>query len=103
MFKLEPNPTFWATVEIPMPGETEPGSIRFCFRHKSRAAMKDFYQSGAGKEDQQYLGEIIEDWDGVETPYSLEALGRLLDNYPSAGRAILAAYGRELVEGSRKN
>lgn len=108
MFVLQPKPTFKADVTIPSPdGE---GKIKFEFKHKGRKALAEFLQSLAAKEgenegrsDADALSEIVADWSGVDTKFSLEALEQLLDAYPTAAKAIFDAYLPAMMEGRVKN
>ncbi len=101
-FKLNPEPTFRASVPIPVPGG---GSMALDleFRHKTRAALHAWYDSFEGRDgdaaraEAECLHEVVAGWHNCEAIYSLEALTTLLENYPQAGGAILAAYTRELT------
>jgi len=106
MFKLNPNPTFKATITIPMP-DAEDGKITFEFKHKGRKALQAFVDSlnsaDKTRDDEDALGELIVGWSGVDEKYSPEALSILLDAYPSASRAIFEGYNAALIEGRTKN
>ena len=108
MFALQPNPTFKSEITIPVPGGGE-GKITFEFRHKSRPALKTFFDGFAevegqpAKEDIDALGEIVAGWEGVDGEYSREALAQLLDNYPRAAASILAGYSSAMFEAKEKN
>ena len=108
MFVLQPKPTFKAEVTIPTP--TGEGKIKIEFKHKGRKALTEFLQSLPGQEGQKEpredvdaLSEIIADWSGVDTKYSIEALEQLLDGYPTAAKAIFDAYLPALMDGRVKN
>ena len=109
MFKLCPAPTFTAAVPLSVAGVPEPLDLVVTFRHKSKAAL-DAWMSGAkGKADDVLLHEVIDSWagmqdgSGAEVPYSLTALGELLNNYPASHGELFRAYLRELTEAKRKN
>ena len=108
MFKLQPNPTFKADVTFAVPGGDE-GKIKLIFKHKGRKALAEFVKSlteeGSTRTDLDGLLEIIVGWDGVQEPFSKEALETLLDNYPSAAKAIYDVYFPAVSEGTaaRKN
>lgn len=106
MFALQPKPTFKAEVVIATPGGGE-GKIKFEFVHKGRKALKAFFASlGEGetaREDAEALLDLVAGWEGVDEKFSPEALGTLLDNYPSAAKAIFEAYNAGLFEGRAKN
>lgn len=102
-FKLQPNPTFRAPVDISVPGEAEPARIEIEFRHLGRKAVEAYFREAAGQPDVEGLAGIIVGWDGVDTPYSPEALGQLLDAYPASALEIVEAFRGELLEAKRKN
>lgn len=109
MFKLQPNPTFPATVQITVPGLPEPIDVQITFRHKNKAALRAWVADGAGKSAAALLHELIVSWTGMQdekgadVPYSLTALTDLLDGYWAAGDEITEAYLTELKESKAKN
>lgn len=103
MFKLQPNPTFRAKVPISVPGQEKPQPLEMEFRHMSREAMKDYFESLPGQSDAEALARIVVGWSGVDHAYSADALAVLLDNYPSAAASIFDTYRNELFEARRKN
>jgi len=104
MFQIQPNPTFDLKVTIPTPAGN--GEIKFTFKHKGRKALQDFLkdlQEGEEKsDDASLLLDIVSGWDGIDAKFSKEAFGTLLDNYPSAARAIMDAYVQTLIDGTAK-
>jgi hypothetical protein len=104
-FKLQPNPTFKASVTIPTPEGD--GKIVFVFKHKGRKALKEFFASlgegDAARPDSEALQDLLAGWEDFDAPYSPENLEVLLDNYPSAATAIFGAYHKALFEGKEKN
>lgn len=103
MFKLNPDPTFRASVAISVPGSDKPQTIAVDFKHLPKSALRDYFSGIEGKTDGEALGAIIAGWSGVDTDYSPEALDLLLDNYPTAAAELFDAYRRELLDASRKN
>ena len=103
MFKLEPNPTFWAKVMIPVPGD-EPIPVEMEFRHFSRKRLEEMREAESDKViGISYCEQIVIGWRDVEQEFSRDALERLLDNWHGAGLAIFVAYHRELQQGRQKN
>lgn len=104
-FVLTPKPTFRQEVIIPTP--TGEGKITFEFKHKGRKALKAFFESlGEGdtaRPDSEALLDLVSDWSGVDEKFTPENLDTLLDNYPSAAKAIFEAYNKGLFEGKAKN
>ena len=103
MFKLNPNPTFKARVEISTPGSATPASIEIEWKHLSRTGIKRFFEGLTDKTDAEALGQIIVGWSGIDAEYCPENLALLLDNYPAASVELFDAYRRELMEARRKN
>lgn len=101
MFKLKPDATFTATVMIPNGDAPLPLKLRF--KRKSKEGVAAWYGSAQTQDDLTTLGEIIDGWIDVDTPYSSEALAELLANYTGASMAILGGYLRALSEAERKN
>ena len=108
MFTLQPKPTFKAEVLIHGPGGGD-AKLKLEFAHLGKKALKEFYDSmkveeGAEpRDDLDAISEIVVGWDGVDTPFSKDALAKLLDNYPSAAFSILEAYSGAVFEAKRKN
>lgn len=101
MFKLKPDATFIATVQIPNGDAPLPLKLRF--RRKRKDEVAAWIESAAGRADADTLGEIVDGWIEVDTAYSAEALAELLTNYSGAGMAIFSGYLRALSEAERKN
>jgi hypothetical protein len=105
MFVLNPKPTFKHAVTIPTP--VGDATLTLEFKHKGRKALDAFIESLKSDDAQRPVYEIIPEivvgWEGIDTPFSAEALDALLDNYPTASNAIFNAYASALVEGVQKN
>ena len=108
-FKLVPNPTFTAPVNLTVPGQESPAQIELEFRHKTPDALKAWFEDGKAKTTAEALGEVVSGWSGVldekDKPlaYSSELLAALLQNYPASGTEILTAYVNRLTESRAKN
>lgn len=102
MFKLQPNPTFKATADIPAPGGTTERLV-VIYRAKGRKAFNEFVESLKGREDIDGLGEIIAGWEGAEAEFSTDALAQVLDAYPLAAKALYATYFAALFLEAEKN
>lgn len=108
MLKLVPNPSFRLEVAIPQPSGSV-AKIKVDFRHKGRTDLEEWLKSTTDDEgtvirkDHEALVEVIEGWAGVDEKYSPENLEKLLDAYPSAGKALINAYLPALLEGKVKN
>ncbi len=114
MFKLNPSPTFSASVSLSVPGGTV-AELPVVFKHKGRKALAEWVKRPAaaaaeGRElsDAEYLAEVIEDAtvfndEGVAVPFSVDVLAQVLDAYPAAGGELFAAYMAALTEAKAKN
>lgn len=103
MFKINPKPVFRATVPLSVPGSDKPAAISVDFKHLGKSALRDYFAGLEGKSDAEALGEIVTGWEGVDAPFSADALGQLLDNYPAAAGELFEAFRRELLEARAKN
>lgn len=103
-FKLTPNPTFWAKVDIPVPGG-EPQALEIEFRHKRKTwGLGLVERIRAGEiSGLDAVREIIVDWRGAEREFSDAELVELDENFIGAIDAILFAYPEALRGARRKN
>lgn len=113
-FKLIPNPTFTAVVEIPRAGEEAPGLLSFTFHHYGLVE----YQKWLG-EHQRELESLASDVDGLplmvkgiqhiakgwalDDEFNAENITALLTNYGRAYASITATYFAELMGIRAKN
>jgi len=109
MFQLDPAPTFDAVVAISTPGKADGMPLTVTYRHKRKTAIANWIATARGRTDAEILGEVIEGWSGMhnakgdDVPYSADALGTLLENFPAAKDDLFQTYLRELTEAKRKN
>lgn len=105
MLKLTPDPTFKLPVEITVPGAEKPAIVTVEYRHKDRTALADFVERYRDKKisDEDALDEVIVAWDGVDAPYSRDALKKLALNYPAAPLELMESYAKASTESRRKN
>lgn len=104
MFKLNPSPTFEATVMIPQPGGDPVGLDLVChhMRRSEFMALTEAIRSGEVSELHALL-RLVCGWKNVDAEFSDENLAALMDNYPAAALAIPQAYGLALMRGRTKN
>ena len=95
------NPTFPATVTIPVAGG-DPVDIGFVFKHRTKTQVGEFTTSRKEKTDVESVLEMVEGWDFAE-PFTPEAVEIMLENYYGAAEAIYRTYLRELVQAKTKN
>lgn len=103
MFKLQPNPTFFAKVGIPIAGQEKLEIIDVEYKYLTRTALKSYFEGLKGKTDAQALGEIVIGWRIPDVEFSASALETLIDNYPAAAEAFFESFKAELMEAKRKN
>lgn len=101
-FRLQPSPTFWATVEIPVPGG-EPMPLEVEFRHKRREEAMRFADALSTRAPLESLREVVAGWKGADVEFSDSALVELDANYLGAAERILLVYLEELRGARRKN
>lgn len=103
-FKLQANPTFKATVNIPVPGE-KAEAVSFTFRHKTRAQFDALIASLASGEAHidAVVKDVVVEWTHPGVDYSEAALVECLDMFPGSALAIFTAFRESLMEARRKN
>lgn len=100
MFKLQPNPTFWAKVPLTVPGQAAPAMVDFEFNYLAEEERKALFENRTAKE---VALEVVANWKGVDEPFSPDNLEKLYSNYARAIIDVLETYNRELLESRRKN
>ena len=109
MFRINPAPTFDASVRLTVPGQDAPAVLQLTFAHMGRKAAADWIERAKGRSDADVIGEVVRDWKDVQddagapVPYSREALAALLDAHPAAGMELFDAYLAALSESRAKN
>lgn len=99
--KLKANPTFTASVGIPIPGG-EPAPVVFTFRHRTKAEHEKFVTESKTLPEVDYVLAVAEGWD-LEDAFTRENVELLLENYHRAGAAIAIAYTKELLSAKLGN
>lgn len=106
MFTIDPNPTFVLPVPLPVPGGA-PVLVRFRFRHMDNDAYWAMLTESREKKESaaDFLARFVDGWEGenINAPFSLEALAKLVTNYPKSAKAIFAAFEAELIGALEKN
>jgi hypothetical protein len=105
--KLKADPTFQATVKIPVPGAKEPGEIVLTFKHRTRDEHTAFIEecraegssvsSGAG-----YVLAVAVGWD-LEEPFTRENVETFLQHHHRAETAIAITYTHQLLMAASGN
>lgn len=120
-FSLNPNPTFPATVLIPLPGaDSQP--LQFTFKHMGRLQFAEFIKSldAARVSDVEvqtlesvsaevglnadvgFIMEVVGGW-ALQDEFNEANLRILLDSYYGASRAILSTFIEALTVAKAKN
>ncbi len=100
MIKIKPEiSTFKAPVKVtPFGGEAETITIEFTYMPISKA-MELTKEKTVG----EVLAEIVKGWEGVDAPFTPEALADLLDHNPAIGMELFQGYFAALAETRAKN
>lgn len=102
LFKIDPDPTFWAPVEFNVAGG-KVAKIQVEFVYKDRDAYLDFIKSFEGKRDDELLPLVIVSWKGPDAAATPESIARLFRNYPAASRAFFETWRDQLFGAPAKN
>lgn len=99
MFKLDPSPTFKATVKIPAPGG-ESQDLVCLFKHRTRDDLQALVtKANAGDlSDLDATMEFLAGWEGADAEFSREAVEKLLQGYHGSARALYLKYLEELTQ-----
>lgn len=100
VLKLKANPTFLATVAIPLPDGEGTHEIGVTFKHKNKAALEEFItgESARSRSDVDSVLEIVESWTGLDGDFNRDNLTEFLQNYHGAARAIVSRYVEKLSQ-----
>lgn len=101
-FKLQPDPTFWATAELSVPGQSEREPVPLQFRHQSREEWRVTTDDGKATV-RDVVTKLVVGWRIEGEEFSPAALERLLNNYLPSAVEIYETYVRESQESKRKN
>lgn len=106
IFTIDPNPTFVIPVPLPVPGGS-PVAVNFRFRHMSVDEYRQMLDESRALNEPApvFLARFVDGWEGekINAPFSAEALGKLVMNYPKAAKAIFGAFEAELIGALEKN
>jgi hypothetical protein len=93
-FKLDPNPTFKAKVDIPVHGgSTAP--VEFVFKHVTKDRYVELFTAGNPMPDVELIMEICSGWD-LDDPFTAESIEKLRQNYQAAPGAIVRKFVDEI-------
>lgn len=100
MIKIKPEvSTFKSAVNLtPFGGDAESVTIEFAYMPVSKA-MELTKEKTVG----EVLAEIVKGWDGIDAPFTPEALADLLDHNPAMGLELFNGFFAGLTESRAKN
>lgn len=102
LFRVKANPTFPATVDIPIIGG-EPRPLVLEMRHRRKKDLAAFLESLRQINQDEAVRQIVAGWHNVDAAFDVDALDDLLQEHPHAAAEIVSAYVREVAEAKRKN
>lgn len=99
---LTPNPTFKATVMVPVAGG-KPVPVEWTFKYRDREEYKEFFATlGNDTPDADLLLDIGSGWD-LDDPYDRASMEKFARVYMAGPGEVLATYVRELSGAREKN
>ncbi|MBB1599478.1 phage tail assembly chaperone [Variovorax sp. UMC13] len=101
MFKLVPNPTFVADVEIPVAGGTAE-VVKLTFKHRSKDELIAWREKLAGRKDLDLFLEMVDGW-SITEDFTKANVELLLQNYQGVAWNAYAVYVEELTKHREKN
>jgi hypothetical protein len=103
---LASEPTFTASVAIPVPGASAPVPFRVTFKYRTRdeleAHIKHTRDHADEIDDVELVLGVAEGWE-LDEPFNKENVAKLLQKYHAAAQAITVAYIDELTKARVKN
>lgn len=99
--KLNPDPTFSAEVEIPVPGKA-PVAVSFTFKHRTRDELDEFLKRAVDLRDAALIMEVASGWELADA-FTVENVTALVQNYIASPGAVFEKYLTELTKAREKN
>lgn len=100
--KLVANPTFRASVGIPLAGG-DPVAVEMEFKHRTKTQLDEWIKSRDDKPDIDSFMDMVVAWPGLDDPFTRENVETLLENYIGTALASYRVYVEELVGARAKN
>ncbi len=102
MFKIQPNPTFFATVQIPVTGG-DPMPLEVEYKHRTVDELQAFANSMRDRPPAEVCADMLVGWKGADQEFSPGALETLLQNYALAADALATQYLAAYRDAKRGN
>lgn len=100
-FKLIPDPTFKAQVQIPVHGgQTVP--VEFTFKHRTRDQLDEFFKGVGERSVEDSILDAAVGW-SLDDEFTAENIKLLCENYMGAPAAIASTYTKELMQNRQGN
>lgn len=100
--KLNPNPTFIASLKVRQPGGAVE-EIELEMRHRDSDALNELMAKAKSRPEREVVADIVVGWRGMEVEFSQSNLDTLLKNYPGLASLILGDYVVELMNARAGN
>ena len=100
-FSLDPNPTFKAKVQIPIPGGDDV-PVEFTFKHRTRDDVKAFIDTIDGRSDVDLILDIAEGWELADA-FNRDSVEKLTQNYHGSASSVFETYIEELGKARKGN
>lgn len=103
LLKLNPDPTFEKTVQIPLP-DGDFGEIIIEYNHLGKKEWeKNLNELKDGDNiDIELVLLLVKNW-SLEEPFNRENVAKLIDNYPRVGGQIVEIWGNCIFGEREKN
>lgn len=103
MLTLQPDPKFWAEVEISVPGKAERFAIQLEFKYRDKTEYQAWEVEARKKTDQEAFADTVTNWAQVDSDFTRENFAKFLEKYPASALEIFQAYRHHSTESRRKN
>lgn len=95
--KIAVDPTFPATVSIPLAGKAEPLQVGFVFKSMLRDELQMFVDKRSERTDEDTLNLIVHAWD-FDEPVNAESIALLLQTYIGVAKPIVEKFLDEIAK-----
>lgn len=99
--KLTPDPTFKASVGIPVPGVGK-APVEFTFKHRTNDQLQRWGKEVESSTDAETIMDCVQGWD-LDDEFNAANVKIFCNNYPGAAYAIITDYMAELRGARTKN
>ncbi|MGX5220229.1 phage tail assembly chaperone [Pseudomonas sp. S9] len=93
-FKLDADPTFEATVDIPVPGGKS-APVKFTFKHRTKDELAEMFGPKSKLSNAETVLKIVAGWD-LDDELNEASINKLEQNYQASINAIVNKYVAEI-------